>query len=316
MNPLILVDAMHLSSPWRFRKKYLLSNTRNLITHFGSEGLLTVSNKRDMTICLILLRLVHADCSNGNGNNWLYLILWIAVPIATGLHVNTSIRSNVTHSWYEKDLGFRCRCRSQCEQAFNYSRLKNTKIWVLPPASEGLRKVMFSLYPPFRGGGYPVLGLGGGYPIPGLDGGYPIPGRDRGYPLAQDWMGTPNQQDGVPPIQDWMGYLPSKAGWGTPRPRLYGVTLQSGGEHLLRGGRCVSCVHAGGLSCSSCFPNFDCVVWLRRCINLRMFNICISCSFFLQTTGAFYFYRKPLPHYKRDKIEWYIRSDQKCSLLT
>ena len=65
------------------------------------------------------------------------------------------------------------------------------------------------------GGGYPIPGLaGGGYPIPGLAGG--------GVPHPQTW-------DWVPPLD---------LGPGTPPP-----------EHLIRGGRYASCVHAGGLSC-------------------------------------------------------------------
>ena len=73
-----------------------------------------------------------------------------------------------------------------------------------------------------------------GTPWPDLDGGgYPIPGVG----------GTPT------------------LGWGVPQPGLdsgggylgYPLTHQTEqhSEHLLRGGRYASCVHAGGLSCSS-----------------------------------------------------------------
>ena len=62
--------------------------------------------------------LVHTDCGNDNGKKRLYWTLWVTIAIAAGLHVNTSIISNVTRSWHKKYLGFRCRCRSQCEQAF------------------------------------------------------------------------------------------------------------------------------------------------------------------------------------------------------
>ena len=108
------------------------------------------------------------------------------------------------------------------------------------------------------GGGIPQSGLGG-YPIPGLARrGYPIPGLDGGgvhhprsawaggggtwgIPLDQVRMGYP------PPPGPGMGYPPD-LGWGNPPPDLgWGSPRHS--EHLLRGGRCASCVHAGGLSC-------------------------------------------------------------------
>ena len=70
------------------------------------------------------LGLVHTDCGNSNGKNGLYWDLWVVVVFAVGLHMDTSIRSNVTHSLYKKYLGFLRRCRSQCEQAF--TRVKNS----------------------------------------------------------------------------------------------------------------------------------------------------------------------------------------------
>ena len=118
----------------------------------------------------------------------------------------------------------------------------------LPPASEGWRKVMFSLCPPFRGGGTPSqVWVGGGYPISGLGrgvphprsrwgGGYPIPGSGRGGTPSQVYVG------GVPPPDLGWG-IPPDLGPGTPpKPDQHS-------EHLLRGGRYASCVHAGGLSC-------------------------------------------------------------------
>ena len=40
--------------------------------------------------------LVHTDC--GNGKNGLYRTLWVDVGFAVGLHVNTPVETNVTHS--------------------------------------------------------------------------------------------------------------------------------------------------------------------------------------------------------------------------
>ena len=71
-----------------------------------------------------------------------------------------------------------------------------------------------------------------------------------------------------PPIQDWMGFPPphpgldgvphlSRTGWGTPLSRTGwdipphphpGLETEKHSEHLLRGGRYASSVHAGGLS--------------------------------------------------------------------
>ena len=77
-----------------------------------------------------------------------------------------------------------------------------------------------------------------------------------GYP--HPWMGVPyaaNWGGGGGPIQLMGGYPhpanrvvpPSRSVWGTHRE----TELQR--EHLLRGGRYSSCVHAGGLSCLSFF---------------------------------------------------------------
>ena len=109
--------------------------------------------------------------------------------------------------------------------------------------------------PPRPGTGYP-LDLGQGTPqtwdwVP-LDLGL-------GTPLPLGW-GTPQTWDGVPPPtppQTWdrvpprpgMGYpRPPDLEWGTP-PRPGTLYPPQHSEHLLRGGRYVSCVHAGGLSC-------------------------------------------------------------------
>ena len=94
---------------------------------------------------------------------------------------------------------------------------------LLLPASEGWWKVMFSLCSPFWGGVTPSSWLGG--------------------TPSQVWMkGTPSSWwGGVPPGK---GYPPA------------GVTplLEQHSMHLLRGGRCASCVHAGGGL--SCLANF------------------------------------------------------------
>ena len=64
------------------------------------------------------------------------------------------------------------------------------------------------------------------YPIPGPDGGYPI--LMMGVPASQVWTGVPHS-----------------------RSRQYQHS-----EHMLRGGRYASCVHAGGLSCEFTFWGF------------------------------------------------------------
>ena len=78
------------------------------------------------------------------------------------------------------------------------------------------------------GGGYPISGLGGGYPISGLGRGM-CHLSSGGYPMS--------------------GGFPMSGGEGYPisAPPLHCTEQHS--EHLLRGRRCASCVHAGGLSC-------------------------------------------------------------------
>ena len=138
---------------------------------------------------------------------------------------------------------------------------------LLPPASEGWGKVIFSVCSHLGGGGvphlrsgvgrYPISGGGGvphlrsevggypgqvwmvgrGYPIPGLGWGVPQPGLDGGYPPSYPVMGyPPDLRWGTP--QPEMGYP-----WHTPPP------TDQHSEHLPRGGRYAFCVHSGGLSC-------------------------------------------------------------------
>ena len=115
----------------------------------------------------------------------------------------------------------------------------------------------------------------GGVPDPALDGG-------RGTQPSLGWGGTQSSLGwGGYPIQPWMGGYPN-LGWGVPHPMSRGgggypnlgrgvPHPMSGGvtpgttpphrnsKHLLRlrGGRCASCVHAGGLSCSIYFLSDD-----------------------------------------------------------
>ena len=113
------------------------------------------------------------------------------------------------------------------------------------------------------GEGVPHLRSGGGrgYRIPGVwvtpsqvwlggtqsqvPGGYPISGQGEGGTQSQVWGGTPSQVKGGTPSQ---GAPLTRSGWGTP-PDLGQGTPQHSEEPLIRGGRCASCVHAGGLSC-------------------------------------------------------------------
>ena len=84
-------------------------------------------------------------------------------------------------------------------------------------------------------GGHPIQVMGGtpsqvqGVPYPVDQGGYPIPGPGGGYLVP-----GPGGLDRVPPVQDWMGYPPPIKDWmGYPPPICV-----------------LSCLHAGGLSCS------------------------------------------------------------------
>ena len=126
---------------------------------------------------------------------------------------------------------------------------------LLPPASEGWRKVIFSVCSHQRGGG-------GGTPI-----------QSMGVPPSFSMGGYHNLSDGIPPSSQWRGYPHLADRWGTPGYALVGTGWGStppppiqdlmevpphrgldGGivrlseteqhsEHLLRGGRYTSCVH-------------------------------------------------------------------------
>ena len=79
--------------------------------------------------------------------------------------------------------------------------------------------------------------------------GYPIPGLDGGATPSQVWMvrgtwGTPR------PGLDGGGYpTPGLDGGGVPGEPPPTHETEQHSKHLLRGGRCVSCVHTGGISC-------------------------------------------------------------------
>ena len=104
-----------------------------------------------------------------------------------------------------------------------------------------------------EGGRYPIPGLDGGYPFQGPGGGYPIPGLDGGTPPLHPDLGWvtphPDLGWGTPPVQTLDRVHPpqSRTEWGTPPSP--GQKTEQHSEHLLRGGRYASCVHAGGLSC-------------------------------------------------------------------
>ena len=156
--------------------------------------------------------------------------------------------------------------------------------WLLPPASEGWGKVLFSVcqFTSRRGEGTPSCRQGGGGGTPSQvrmgggwwvlhftsgwwGGGYPHPrsGWGVGVSPLQVWMGTgattilgQDGGQGVPPSQVRTGVPPSQDR-GTPLSRI-GVPPHPGPRsgqleqhcvYLLRGGRYACCVHAGGLSC-------------------------------------------------------------------
>ena len=102
-------------------------------------------------------------------------------------------------------------------------------------------------HPRCPGGGVPHPGPGGGVPHPSSrrgtscsSWGYPLPGPDLGLgtpPYRTGWGTHCARLDGVPPHRPrLMGYPPCQE-------------TEQHSEHLLRGGRYASCVHAGGLSC-------------------------------------------------------------------
>ena len=129
----------------------------------------------------------------------------------------------------------------------------------LPPASERWWKVMFSLCPPLGGGGVlpPSCQQGRGgvlHPRSRLGG-----GMAGGLPHPKVWM-----EEHYPPPHTGLDRVPPRA----PHPRLDGVPpsphqeTHQHSEHLLRGGRYASCVHAGELSCSRYRSNSN---WLYVC---------------------------------------------------
>ena len=115
-----------------------------------------------------------------------------------------------------------------------------SQVWMRVPHPGSGQEVP---HPKSRGGGIPsqVWTQGG------------TPSKIRmGVPPSVEtgWGCTPHPGlDGdTPSVETGWGYppTPSKSGWGTPPPRQ---ETDQHREHLLRGGRYASCVHAGGLSC-------------------------------------------------------------------
>ena len=155
----------------------------------------------------------------------------------------------------------------------------NPKIIYLPPAYVVRGTVLFSQVsvcshleggvPTFQAGEYlPSQVWMGGTPSNwrvGGEGLYPLPRSGQGGYLSQLMGVTPSQVWRVP---HWRGYpawkgVPASRGYpparGTPQQGvppgggtpLAGATSlpEQHSMYLLRGGRCASCVHAGGLSC-------------------------------------------------------------------
>ena len=115
---------------------------------------------------------------------------------------------------------------------------------------------VFSLFvsPHLGGGGTPVRSREVPHPRSGWGEGVPHPRSGWGVPQVpptRSGWGTPLPllgQDGVPP-RPGMGYPPD-LGQGTPQTWDRVPPDLGHSEHLLRGGRYASCVHAEGLSCS------------------------------------------------------------------
>ena len=87
-----------------------------------------------------------------------------------------------------------------------------------------------------------------------------------GYPI-QPWTGGGTQSSlggGVP--QPWSGGYPNLGQGEYPIPSPEGYPPARNSKHLLRlrGGRCASCVHAGGLSCWLLFCAFKVDCWDQR----------------------------------------------------
>ena len=117
--------------------------------------------------------------------------------------------------------------------------------FLLPPVYVVRGKVIFILGNVCL---FTIAGGRGGYPIPGLAGVGGTPSQVRGgrpHPRSR-WRGG----EGLSRLE--MGYLPYlDLGRGTPPPRPeMGYPphyTEQHSEHLLCGGWCASCVHAGGL---------------------------------------------------------------------
>ena len=144
--------------------------------------------------------------------------------------------------------------RISCFDTDFASQMKLTKFPLLPPASEGWGKVLFSVCQsiPRRGGGGTRSSLGGGSRS-SLGWGGTRSSLGRGGVLIQPWMGGyPNLGWGVPHLQGvpqpWTGGYPI-SGEGVPHLQVPPPPRNSKQLLRLRGGRCASCVHAGGLSC-------------------------------------------------------------------
>ena len=112
--------------------------------------------------------------------------------------------------------------------------------------------------------GYPIPRSRWGDPGKGLPplclgrGNSPPPTWERGYPTWEG--GMPHLGSRYPPLSR----SDPRTGGGYPLPEQYSV-------YLLRGGRCASCVHAGGLSCVDVFI-------LQHNEKVQLFN-CISPRF-------------------------------------
>ena len=123
---------------------------------------------------------------------------------------------------------------------------------LLPPTSEGWGKVIFSVCSHLWGGGYPISGLRwGGTPFQ-VWGGTPF--QVWGGTPSHVWGGIPSQVWGVPHLWGYpmmgvphLGGYPMSGGYPITRPPPHCTEQHS--KHLLRGRRCASCVHAGGLLC-------------------------------------------------------------------
>ena len=144
-------------------------------------------------------------------------------------------RSGLQNDFYEKRSLFctllsmfysTTQLQTRLQNFTEVSVTTSSLVALLPPASEGWGKVIFSVCPHLQGG----------YPVPGLDGGTPSQVWTGGYPILLM---------GVTPIQD-QDRGPRLDGVPPPLPN-HETDQQS--KHLLRVRRYASCVHAGGLSC-------------------------------------------------------------------